>query len=46
MKKNLNDDTRYMKKWDDPPAEKKNEWLPLASLAVLVLLLAYFIFAA
>ncbi|MFZ5501957.1 MAG: hypothetical protein ACOY3V_00210 [Pseudomonadota bacterium] len=43
MKKNLNDDTRYAKKWDDTPIEKKSEWLPFALLIATILLLAYFI---
>lgn len=44
MKKNLNDDTRYVKKWEEPAVEKNNGWFPIILLIALILLLAYFIF--
>ncbi len=44
MKKNLNDDTRYVKKWEETKAEKNWGWMPVLLLVALILLLAYFIF--
>ena len=44
MKKNLNDDTRYMKPWQPEPSGKKSDRIPMLALLVVILLLAYFIF--
>jgi len=43
MKKNLNDDTRYMRKWDGTSAENESEWVAIVSLISAILLLGYFI---
>jgi len=43
MKKNLNDDTRYMKRWEDTPAGNEMEWETMAFLMVAILLSGYFI---
>jgi len=44
MKKNLNDDTRYVKKWEESPVEKYPKWFPMVLIIALILLAAYFIF--
>jgi len=44
MKKNLNDDTRFMKDWNALSTEKNVGRLPIILLIAFVLLLAYFIF--
>ncbi|MDD5300222.1 MAG: hypothetical protein PHD65_06985 [Gallionella sp.] len=43
MKKNLNDDTRYMRKWEGTPAGNELEWVTIVSLISAILLLGYFI---
>jgi hypothetical protein len=44
MKRNLNDDTRRIKKCEEPEIEKKTGWVFIAALLALVLLLAYYLF--
>lgn len=43
MIKNLNDDTRYMKKWEGSSTENDPEWMAIASLILVILILGYFI---
>lgn len=44
MKKNLNDDTRYMKPWQPDQPNKRSDWVLILGLLALILLLAYVIF--
>lgn len=43
MMKNFNDDTRYMRKWEDSPNENDSEWAAIAFLISVILFLGYFI---
>lgn len=43
MIKNFNDNTRYMRKWEGNPTENDSEWVAIASLISVILLLGYFI---
>ncbi len=43
MIKNLNDNTRYMKKWEDSSTENDSEWMVIASLISAILILGYLI---
>ena len=45
MKKNLNDDTRRIRKCEEPVVEKKAGWVFIVFLVVLILILGYFLFA-
>jgi len=45
MKKNLNDDTRRIRKCEEPVVEKKAGWGFIVFLFVLILILGYFLFA-
>lgn len=44
MKKNLNDETRRMMKYEEPLVEKKQGWVLTAALLALVLMLGYYLF--
>ena len=44
MKRNLNDDTRYMKKYEEPSGEEKSLWPPVLFFIFLILAAGYFIF--
>lgn len=44
MKRNLNDDTRRIRKCEEPLVEKKAGWGFITALLVLVLILAYYLF--
>ncbi|HEX5337213.1 MAG TPA: hypothetical protein VFW53_02140 [Gallionella sp.] len=44
MKKNLNDDTRYMEKFDDAPVQKSAGRLLILILIGLILLFGYLFF--
>ncbi len=43
MKKNLNDDTRRIKKCEEPEIEKKTGWMFIAALLALLAILAYYL---
>lgn len=45
MKRNLNDDTRQIKQFENAPIEKKAGWFLIISLVFLVLLLGYYLFS-
>lgn len=45
MKRNLNDDTRQMRKCEETPVEKKAGWSLILFLMALVLVLGYFLFS-
>lgn len=44
MIKNLNDNTLYVKKYEDSPAGNSQEWVAIASLILAIVFLGYFIF--
>jgi len=44
MIKNLNDNTLYIKKYEDNPTGSSQEWVAIASLISAIVLLGYFIF--
>jgi hypothetical protein len=44
MKKNLNDDTRRIRRCEEPVVEKKAGWVFIVFLFVLILILGYFLF--
>ncbi|MFZ2302463.1 MAG: hypothetical protein WAW10_11425 [Gallionella sp.] len=44
MIKNLNDNTLYIKKYEDNPAGNSHEWMAIASLISVIVFLGYFIF--
>lgn len=43
MIKNLNDNTRYMKKWEGSSTENDSEWMVIALLISAILILGYLI---
>lgn len=44
MKKNLNDDTRRIRKCEEPVVEQKAGWVFIVFLVVLILILSYYLF--
>lgn len=44
MIKNLNDNTLYVKKYEDSPTGNSQEWVAIASLILVIVFLGYFIF--